>query len=121
MRRPVIVTCEPRVQIEDDLRVDVAADALLGVIADLLGRAERTGTRREVAQVVLAAAHVDEAVGLLRTIQPAPNACELGVRHAPSEPDLIPSHVLSAQPKPRPRIWRPANRASNWCSAAGGV
>ena len=80
MRRPVIVRREPRAQIDEDLHVDVAADALLGVIADLLGRAERTGTRREVAQIVLAAAHVDEAVGLLRTIQPAPNAYELGGR-----------------------------------------
>ena len=80
MRRPVNVRREPRAQIDDDLHVAVAADALLGVIADLLARAERTGTRREVAQVVLAAAHVDEAVGLLRTIQAAPNAYQSGVR-----------------------------------------
>jgi hypothetical protein len=102
MRRPVIVTCEPRVQMEDDLRVDVAADALLGVIADLLGRAERTGTRREVAQVVLAAAHVDEAVGLLRTIQPAPNACELGVRGSTMRPARRPCRPLLRAGRPHP-------------------
>jgi hypothetical protein len=102
MRRPVIVRREPRAQIDDDLRVDVAADSLLGVVAELLGRAERTGTRREIAQVVLAAAHVDEAVGLLRTIQPAPNPCELAVRGSTMRRARRPCRPLLRAGRPHP-------------------
>lgn len=80
MRRTTIVRHRPTVQINNDFRVDLVEDALLSAIADLRCRVERTGTRREVSQVVLAGAHIDEAVGVLRTIQAGPSAYELDVR-----------------------------------------
>jgi hypothetical protein len=78
MRRPAIVRREPTAQIGDDFQVDLTADALLSVIAGLRYRVERSGTRCEVAQVVLAGAHIDEAIGLLRKIQPARSLDESG-------------------------------------------
>ncbi len=56
----------------EDFFVRFTIDALLGLMTDLCCRVEEAGTRREASQVLLAKAHIDEAVGLLRTIQPVP-------------------------------------------------
>jgi hypothetical protein len=76
MRKPATVRRVPPAPTDDDFFVRFTIDALIGLMTDLRDRVEQSGTRREVAQVLLAEAHVDEAVGLLRTVQPAPSLRE---------------------------------------------
>jgi len=52
----------------------------MGLITDLRTRVVQTGSRRDVAQLLLAQAHSDGAAGILRTIQPAPNVREATFR-----------------------------------------
>lgn len=80
MRRPADMRRVPLVPTDDNLFVQLSADALVSVIADLRCRVEHAGTPRQVAQVLLAEAHIAEAVGLLKTIQPASSAGKLSVR-----------------------------------------
>jgi hypothetical protein len=70
MRRPAIVRRVPSAPTDEDFFIRLTIDALMGLIADLRCRVEQTGTRHQVAQVLLAQAHIDEATGLLRAIQP---------------------------------------------------
>jgi hypothetical protein len=70
MRRPATHRRIPPAPTNENLIIQIAADALMSVITDLCRRLQYTGTPRSVAHVLLAEAHVDEAVGLLRTIQP---------------------------------------------------
>lgn len=67
---------------DEDFFILIATDALMSLIADLRRRLERTGTRRSVAQVLLAEAHMDEAVRLLRTFPPTASVHESGFRHS---------------------------------------
>jgi hypothetical protein len=70
MRRPATDRRIPPAPTNEALIIQIAADALLSVITNLCRRVQYTGTPRSVAHVLLAEAHIDEAVGLLRTIQP---------------------------------------------------
>jgi hypothetical protein len=72
MRRPAILRRIPSAPTDENFFIRLTTDGLMGLITDLRHRVENTGTRRSVAQVLLAEAHIDEAVGLLRAIQPAP-------------------------------------------------
>jgi hypothetical protein len=81
MRRPATMRRVPPAPTDEDFFIRLATDALTSVMADLRCRVEHTGTRRSVAQVLLAEAHVAEAVGLLRTIQPIPSAREANYQH----------------------------------------
>jgi hypothetical protein len=82
MPRPAIVRRVPTAPANDDLYVRLTTHGLLGLIADLRRHVEQSGTPRSVAQVLLAEAHIAEAVGLLRAIQPVATECELA-RAAP--------------------------------------
>jgi hypothetical protein len=68
---------------DEDRFICIAADDLLAAMTELHSRLIHTGTPRMVAQVLLAEAHVSEAIGLLRSILPKPRA---------------PSAVVCAQP-----------------------
>jgi len=72
MRKPATVRRVLPAPTEEDFYIRIATDALTSVITDLRCRVEHLGNPRAVAQVLLAEAHIAEAVGLLRTIQPAP-------------------------------------------------
>jgi hypothetical protein len=63
---------------EDFIRLTI--DALVGLMTDLRTRVVQTGTRREVAQILLAEAHMGEVAGILRSIQPARNMREATFR-----------------------------------------
>ncbi len=77
---------------DEDFVIRTATDALMSLIADFRRRLEHTGTRRSVAQALLAEAHMDEVVRLLRTIQPTPSVHESEFRH----PTLTPArHTCS--------------------------
>jgi hypothetical protein len=81
MPRPEIIkSVRPAPGDEDFIRLTI--DALVGLITDLRARVVQTGTRREVAQILLAEAHINEVAGILRTIQPAPNVREATFRGA---------------------------------------
>lgn len=97
MRRPATVRRDVSAPPDESFFIRLAADALTSVMTDLRRRVEHTGTRRSVAQVLLAEAHVAEAVGLLRAIQHTPSECEL----APPGP------LLRAAPYARSRAQRP--------------
>jgi hypothetical protein len=71
---------------DEDFFIRTATEALMSLIADLRRRLERTGTRRSAAQALLAEAHMDEAVHLLRTIQPTPSVHESGFRRSELTP-----------------------------------
>jgi hypothetical protein len=83
MRRSVTKRDVPSRPPNEDFFIRLAADTLMSVISDLRCRVKHTGTRSEVAQVLLAEAHIDEAVGLLKAIQPKPRGCETDY-HRPS-------------------------------------
>lgn len=100
MRRPATIRRVPPAPTGEDFFIRLATDALMSVMADLGCRVEHTGTPRSVAQVLLAEAHIAEAVGLLRTIQP-----KVDVREA----DLHRSSV-SANISVCKRIQRPGRR-----------
>jgi hypothetical protein len=86
MRKLATVRRVPLAPTDDDFLFHLAADALVSVIAELRCRVQHTSTRRQVAQVLLAGAHIDEAVGLLRAIQSAPSPYELGVGESTTPP-----------------------------------
>jgi hypothetical protein len=65
--------------------VHLTPDVLIREIADLRCRVEHAGSRRQIAQALLAKAHIDKAVGLLRTIEPAPSTHELDI-HGSTKP-----------------------------------
>jgi hypothetical protein len=71
---------------DEDFFVRLATDALITVMTDLRCRVEHSGTPRSIAQVLLAEAHVAEAVGLLRTIQPMPTHGAACHRPSPAPP-----------------------------------
>jgi hypothetical protein len=79
MRRPVTMK-SVRPAPADEYFIRFTVDALMSLITDLRTRVVQTGTRREVAQILLAEAHIDEAAGILRTIQPTPNVREATLR-----------------------------------------
>jgi hypothetical protein len=97
MRRPATRRRVPPAPTGEDFFNRLATDALTSVMTDLRRRVEHSGTERSVAQVLLAEAHVAEAVGLLRAIQHTPSECEL----APPGP------LLRAAPYARSRAQRP--------------
>jgi hypothetical protein len=96
MRRPATVRRDVSAPPDESFFIRLAADALTSVMTDLRRRVEHTGTRRSVAQVLLAEAHIAEAVGLLRAIQPMPSEREF----APPGP------LLSQAPHARTRMER---------------
>lgn len=102
MRRPTIVRRVPPAPTDEDFFIRLTTDALIGLIADLRRRLERGGRPRSVAQVLLAEAHIDEAVGLLRTIQPAPGAHELDVRRPTAQLTRGPRRSLLRGQLPNP-------------------
>jgi len=75
MRRPVTMK-SVRPAPADEYFIRFTVDALMSLITDLRTRVVQTGTRREVAQILLAEAHIDEVACILRTIQPAPSLRE---------------------------------------------
>ena len=64
----------------DEEFIRLTLDALMGLMTALRTRVVQTGTRRDVTQILLAEAHIDEAAGILRTIQPTPNVREVTLR-----------------------------------------
>jgi hypothetical protein len=110
MPRPAIVRRVRAAPTDEDFFIRLTTHGLLELIADLRRRVERSGTPRAVAQVLLAEAHIAEAVGLLRAIQPMPSKCELAAPgpllraapHARTQPQR-------AQRAPRPRRVHHAN------------
>ncbi len=76
MRRPATMRRVPRAPTDEGFFIRLATDALMGVMTDLRRRVEHKGTRRSVAQVLLAEAHIDEAIGLLKAIQSMPRMRE---------------------------------------------
>jgi hypothetical protein len=84
MRRPATRRRVPLAPTDEDFFIRLATDALTSVMTDLRCRVEHTGTLRSVAQVLLAEAHIAEAVGLLRATQRIRSASEL----APSDTQL---------------------------------
>jgi hypothetical protein len=97
MRKPVIVRRVPAPPTDEDFFIRLTTHGLMGLIADLRHRVEQSGTPRSVAQVLLAEAHIAEAVGLLRGIQPTPTECNLA----------RPGPLLRAAPHARGRVQRP--------------
>jgi hypothetical protein len=90
MQRLATIRRVPTAPTDEDCFIRRTTNAILKLIADLRRRLEHTGTRRSVAQALLAEAHIEEAVGLLKTIQARP-----GVREpAPDRP--MPSMVRHA-------------------------
>jgi len=79
MRRPGTIK-SVRPAPADEYFIRLTIDTLMGLITDLRTRVVQTGSRREVAQILLAEAHIDEAAGILRTIQPMPNVREVTFR-----------------------------------------
>jgi len=79
MRRPGTIK-SVRPAPADEYFIRLTIDTLMGLITDLRTRVVQTGSRREVAQILLAEAHIDEAAGILRTIQPTPNVREVTLR-----------------------------------------
>lgn len=96
MRRPATRRRVPPAPTGEDFFNRLATDALTSVMTDLRRRVEHSGTERSVAQVLLAEAHIAEAVGLLRAIQPMPSEREF----APPGP------LLSQAPHARTRMER---------------
>jgi hypothetical protein len=88
MRKPATARRVLPAPAEDDFFVRPTIEAIMDLIADLRCRLEKSGTPRVFAQVLLAEAHIAEAVGLLRTIQPVRSV---------GEPDLH-------RPSPRPPL-----------------
>src|SRR5271156_4792000 len=80
MRRSATNRCVPTAPTDEAFFIRSATDAIASVMADLRHRIEHMGNPRSFAQVLLADAHIDEAVGLLRTIRPAPSMPELPYR-----------------------------------------
>jgi hypothetical protein len=76
MRKHATIGRVPSAAIEEGFFVRFTIEALTGLITDLRCRVEQTGSQREVAQVLLAEAHIDEATDMLRTIQPTPSVRE---------------------------------------------
>ena len=98
MRKSATRRVKPPTPTNEDFCIRLAADALVSVITDLRNRVERSGTPRSVAQVLLVEAHIAEAVGLLRMIQPMPSLREV----APLGPSLRPTpHARSRVQRPR--------------------
>ena len=69
--------------IDEGFCIRLSADTLVSVMTDLRRRVEHSGAPRSVAQILLAEAHVAEAVGLLRTILP-PTGVRTSGFHSPS-------------------------------------
>jgi hypothetical protein len=84
MRSPVSNRHQSPVPTNESFFIPLAADVLVSVIMDLRCRVKHTGSRREVAQVLLAGAHIDEAVGLLRIGPAKQNADESCIFPRPS-------------------------------------
>jgi hypothetical protein len=81
----------------EEFRIRLAGDALLSMMKDLRNRADDSGTPHSVAQVLLAEAHIAEAVGLLRAIYPIPSLLEVTPRGSSPRP----------APPARSRVQRP--------------
>jgi hypothetical protein len=94
----IIKSVRPAPADEDFIRL--TADAIVGLITELRTRLVQTGTRREVAQILLAEAHIDEVACILRTIQPAPSLREATFRGA----------ILRPAAPVRSRLLRAGNR-----------
>jgi hypothetical protein len=90
VRKSATVRFELATPTNEDFCIRLAADVLVSVITDLRRRLEHFGTPRSIAQVLLAEAHVAEAVGLLRTIEPTPSIRESALQGGSLSP---PSHV----------------------------
>jgi hypothetical protein len=76
MPNPAVVRRVPTAPTDEDFFIRLATHGLTELIADLRRRVERSGTPRSIAQILLAEAHIAEAVGLLRAIQPVAMECE---------------------------------------------
>jgi len=76
VRKPATLRRISPAPANEDFFVRFTIDALMGLITDLRSRVEQTGTPRQATQVFLARAHIHEAIGLLRTIQPTPGVRE---------------------------------------------
>jgi hypothetical protein len=76
MQKHATIRRVPTTPTDEYFFIRLTIDALMGLIGDLRCRVEQTGTQRQVAQVLLAGAHIDEGVGILRTIQPTPSVRE---------------------------------------------
>jgi hypothetical protein len=97
MRRPATIRRAPPAPTDEGFLIRLATEALTSVMTDLRCRVEHTGTRRSVVQVLLAEAHIAEAVSLLRAIQPISSLREF----ASARP------VLSPAPPTRSRVQQP--------------
>jgi hypothetical protein len=97
MRRSATIRRDLSAPPDESFFIRLAADALTSMMTDLRCRVEHAGTRRSVAQVLLAEAHIAEAVGLLRAIQTLPSAHKF----APPGPSL------SSAPPARSQVQRP--------------
>ncbi len=103
MRKSATVRFALTTSTNEEFCIRLAAGALVSVMTDLRRRLEHSGTPRSVAQVLLAEAHVAEAVGLLRTIQPMPSIREFrppGTSQSPSP--YVGNRVQRAEPRHRP-------------------
>ncbi len=85
---------------DEDRFICIAADDLLAAMTELHSRLIHTGTPRMVAQVLLAEAHVSEAIGLLRSILPKPRAPSAVVCAQPHSP----RHAARAAVKPTLKV-----------------
>jgi hypothetical protein len=109
MRKPANIRRAPLAPTDDNLFVHLTADALVSAIADLRCRVEHAGTPRQVAQVLLAEAHVAEAAGLIRTIRPMPSPGECAP-HGPSLRPAPPTRSRVPQPRRPHRAHRPVSQ-----------
>src|ERR1700689_4230994 len=103
MRRPGTIK-SVRPAPADEYFIRLTIDTLMGLITDLRTRVVQTGSRREVAQILLAEAHPHEAAGFWRTIQPMPNVREVPFRGTMLWPaGDFPAQLLRARiPRDRP-------------------
>lgn len=98
MRKSVTLRSERPTPMNEGFCIRLAADALVSVMTDLRRRVEHSGTPRAIAQVLLAEAHVAEAVGLLRTILPTTGVRTAGTQSpSPSPPHHDHTRVQRAE------------------------
>jgi hypothetical protein len=104
MPRPgTIKSVRPAPADEDFIRLTL--EALMGLMTALRTRVMQTGTPREVTQILLAEAHIDEAAGILRTIPSTPNVGEATFRGAMLRPaGRVRKQLLRTGGRPHSRL-----------------
>lgn len=104
MRKPATVRRVLPRPTEEDFFIRLTIEATMDLIMDLRRRVEHSGTPRAIAQVLLAEAHISEAVGLLRTIQPAQCVPEADFNGpSPSRPRRVRDRVQRVERRHQPQ------------------